>query len=166
MSHHGSPRRPEEAQNELNPEMKHQSNGDHLKDNGRRSRSGSERSFRSNDRPERNVRRSRSPRSNSRDARPRPPAENTQIYVAGIGSSVSQEDLREAFLKFGPIVSIALKRRYAFIDFETFKDAQAAIEEMNGKSLRGYELCVETPRKLNTPKSSRINQYYLGTIAG
>ena len=147
MSHNGSPRRPDEGQNE-NPEMKHQSNGDHMKDDGRRSRSGSERSYRSNDRPVRNDRRSRS-RSNSREARPRPPAENTQIYVAGIGNSVNQEDLREAFLKFGPIVSISLKRRYAFIDFENYKDAQAAIDDMNGKTLRGYELCVETPRKLN-----------------
>jgi RNA recognition motif-containing protein len=69
------------------------------------------------------------------------------VYVAGISRSVIAEDLREAFEKFGPIRDVFMKGKYAFIEYESPKDAAAAIEDMNGKDMRGHNICVEATSK-------------------
>jgi transcription initiation factor TFIID subunit 15 len=55
-----------------------------------------------------------------------------------------EDDLREAFSKFGKIKECIVKHSYAFIDFESAQAAAEAIKEMNHKTfVNGEELVVE-----------------------
>lgn len=52
------------------------------------------------------------------------------------------------FDEFGPIVDVVLKPRFAFVEFESVKDAQKAIQKTNGSiEYRGERFTVEEPRK-------------------
>lgn len=52
------------------------------------------------------------------------------------------------FDEFGPIVDVVLKPRFAFVEFESVKDAQKAIQKTNGSiEYRGDRFTVEEPRK-------------------
>ncbi|KAI8603256.1 hypothetical protein EDD21DRAFT_334778 [Dissophora ornata] len=53
------------------------------------------------------------------------------IYVKGIVETMSTEQLREAFSKFGPVKNLEFnpKRNCAFVDFETAGAVQAALKE-------------------------------------
>jgi RNA recognition motif-containing protein len=55
-----------------------------------------------------------------------------------------EEDLRDAFSKFGKLKEVSLKFNYAFIEYEDHEAAVAAIKEMDGKTfVNGEELVVE-----------------------
>lgn len=60
-----------------------------------------------------------------------------QIYVARFSKDTRESDLRKAFERFGHILSVDVKYhgRFAFIVFEDPRDAEAAIDEMNGRCL-------------------------------
>jgi len=64
-------------------------------------------------------------------------ARKTQIYVSRLSSKVTKDDLKSAFKKYGKIRSIALKIGYAFIEFDDPKDAEDAVEGMDGKTFQG-----------------------------
>lgn len=50
-----------------------------------------------------------------------------QVYVGGLSRDVDSRDLKDLFSPFGPIQDIIMKGRYAFVEFERLKDAEAAI---------------------------------------
>jgi len=72
-----------------------------------------------------------------------PSDKNTQIYVARFPSRTRNDDLEEAFKKFGKIKDLVMKGQYAFIDYEDAKDAEDAIQEMDNKEFDGVKLIVE-----------------------
>jgi RNA recognition motif-containing protein len=60
------------------------------------------------------------------------------LYVAaeGIGETIEEDDLRDAFGKFGGIQKIWVARKppgFAFVDFDDTRDAEDAVAEMNEK---------------------------------
>ncbi|KFK31830.1 hypothetical protein AALP_AA6G163800 [Arabis alpina] len=59
---------------------------------------------------------------------------NTTIFVGGLDSSVSDEDLREPFAKFGEITSVKIPigKGCGFIQFVNRGDAEEALEKLNG----------------------------------
>ena len=66
------------------------------------------------------------------------------LYVAadGIGESIEEKDLEDAFSKYGRIEKIWVARKppgFAFIDFDDQRDAEDAVEEMNGKYVTSCE---------------------------
>jgi len=68
----------------------------------------------------------------------------TQIYVAKLDRHTREEELREAFSKFGKLKGVALKFNYAFIDYEDHESAAKAVGEMDGKTfVNGEKLVVE-----------------------
>jgi arginine/serine-rich splicing factor 4/5/6 len=72
---------------------------------------------------------------------------NTQVFVAKLSNDVREKDLDYEFRKFGTIKNIQLKRGYAFIEYEDYKDAEDAIKEMDGKKLEGQRIVVQHARK-------------------
>ena len=60
------------------------------------------------------------------------------LYVAGegIGVNIEDKDLEDAFGKYGSIEKIWVARKppgFAFIDFNDQRDAEDAVDELNGK---------------------------------
>lgn len=111
--------------------------------------------------------RSRSPprRSSSSSHRryKKDPERYTQVYVAKLHRSTREQDLREAFSKFGKIRECALKYSFAFIDFEDHEHAVRAIKEMDGKKfVNGEVLLVEQslPGGKKREKASRDDKCY------
>jgi RNA recognition motif-containing protein len=72
---------------------------------------------------------------------------NPQIFVAKLNSSVREKDLDYEFRKFGTIKNIQMKRGYAFIEYEDYKDAEDAIKEMDGKRIEGQRIVVQQASK-------------------
>jgi RNA recognition motif-containing protein len=70
------------------------------------------------------------------------------LWVGGISSSISKEELEEEFKKFGKVDGIAFSRDQtsAYIDFDKLEDAISAHRALNGRVLGGQELCVDFQR--------------------
>lgn len=72
--------------------------------------------------------------------------EPIQLYVGGISPQIEAHHLRELYEPFG-VMEIIMKSRYAFVEFNELKDAEAAIAETNKVQFRGCKLVVEQPSK-------------------
>ncbi len=76
------------------------------------------------------------------------------IYVGNMSRDVSEDDLREAFEAFGQVTSVNIikdkfsgePRGFGFVEIQAKAEAQAAIEGMNGKELKGRTLNVNEAR--------------------
>ena len=73
---------------------------------------------------------------------------NPQIFVAKLTSGVREKDLDYEFRRFGSIKNVQLKRGYAFIEYEDYKDAEDAIKEMDGKRFEGQRIVVQHASKI------------------
>ncbi|KAF2917067.1 hypothetical protein DAI22_09g165200 [Oryza sativa Japonica Group] len=78
----------------------------------------------------------------------RPARAVKNLWVGGISSSISKEELEEEFKKFGKVDGIAFSRDQtsAYIDFDKLEDAISAHRALNGRVLGGQELCVDFQR--------------------
>ncbi len=76
------------------------------------------------------------------------------IYVGNMSRNVSEEDVREAFEAFGQVTSVNIikdkfsgePRGFGFVEMQGKAEAQAAIDGMNGKELKGRTLNVNEAR--------------------
>jgi RNA recognition motif-containing protein len=76
------------------------------------------------------------------------------IYVGNLSRETTEDELRQAFEAFGQVTSInIIKDRYSgesrgfgFVEMATKSEAQAAINELNGKSLGERTLSVNEAR--------------------
>lgn len=73
-----------------------------------------------------------------------------KVFVGGLSWDTPSEGLRNAFLKFGPIIEATVvsdrdtgrSRGFGFVTFENAKDGDACVKEMNGSQLDGRTLKV------------------------
>jgi RNA recognition motif-containing protein len=76
------------------------------------------------------------------------------IYVGNLSHEVSTEDLRQAFEAYGGVSSVNIikdkysgqSRGFGFVEMPDKAEAQTAIENLNGKDLRGREMNVNEAR--------------------
>ena len=76
------------------------------------------------------------------------------IYVGNLSREVTEAELRQEFEAFGQVTSVnIIKDRYSgesrgfgFVEMATKSEAQAAINELNGKSLGERTLSVSEAR--------------------
>ncbi len=76
------------------------------------------------------------------------------IYVGNLSREVTEEDLRQAFGAFGEVASATVikdkfsgePRGFGFVEMPAKAEAQAAIEGLNGKELKGQTLNVNEAR--------------------
>ncbi len=79
---------------------------------------------------------------------------DVKIYVGNISREVTDDDLREAFAAFGQVESATVlkdkftseSRGFGFVEMLSGSEAQAAINGMNGKNLKGRTLNVNEAR--------------------
>lgn len=79
------------------------------------------------------------------------------IYVGNISREATEDDLRQAFGQFGTVSSVSLikdkfsgeSRGFGFVEMSSKEEAQAAMNALNGKELKGRALTVNEAR----PKS-------------
>ncbi|HYG80710.1 MAG TPA: RNA-binding protein [Pyrinomonadaceae bacterium] len=83
----------------------------------------------------------------------------TKLYVGNLSFKTTSEDLREHFSQAGTVESASViedretgrSRGFGFVEMATAEDAQAAIEQFNGKELGGRNLTVNEAK----PKTDR-----------
>ncbi len=76
------------------------------------------------------------------------------IYVGNLSSDVTEDDLRQAFEAFGQVESANIikdkfsgeSRGFGFVEIPSKTEAQKAIDEMNGKDLKGRAVNVNEAR--------------------
>ncbi|MDI6784169.1 MAG: RNA-binding protein [bacterium] len=78
-----------------------------------------------------------------------------KLFVGGLSFSVTEAKLREFFGAVGTIESIAIitdratgeQRGFGFVEMSSDAEAQAAINQLNGKSIDGQSIVVNEARE-------------------
>jgi polyadenylate-binding protein len=102
----------------------------------------------------------------------------TNVYVKNLDPSVTLDQFREMFEKYGPITSAVIatdsetnvSKGFGFVNFEQHEDAEKACDEMNEQEIQGRKLYVgraqkkaereeELKHQYETAKVERMNQY-------
>ena len=76
------------------------------------------------------------------------------IYVGNLSREVTKDDLLEAFEEFGQVESVKIitdrvsgeSRGFGFVEMPAEAEAQSAINDLNGKKLKGETLTVNEAR--------------------
>lgn len=76
------------------------------------------------------------------------------IYVGSMSYNVTEEELKEAFEAFGEVESVRIikdmysgrSKGFGFVEMPSKAEAQAAIDGLNGKELKGRTLNVNEAR--------------------
>jgi len=67
-----------------------------------------------------------------------PPSSSITTFISRLNDRVSKRDLEEAFSKFGPLKRCEKNREsFAFLTFDDERDAEDAIEDLNGTEIQG-----------------------------
>ncbi len=76
------------------------------------------------------------------------------IYIGGLSLDTTEDDLREAFVAFGDVASVKIvrdgatgeSRGFGFVTMPSEQEGRQAVNELNGKELKGSEVKVEPGR--------------------
>jgi RNA recognition motif-containing protein len=101
---------------------------------------------------------------------------STKLFVGNLSFNITENDLQDAFAAHGTVVETNLMmdratgrpRGFAFITMSTPEEAEKAIAAMNGTSLDGRALTVNTakPREERPPGGGGGRREYSGGGGG
>ncbi|TYI99786.1 hypothetical protein E1A91_A13G041600v1 [Gossypium mustelinum] len=98
---------------------------------------------------------------------------NATIFVGGLDSDVSDDDLRQPFSQFGEIVSVKIPpgKGCGFVQFVNRKNAEEAIQSLNGTTIGKQTVRLSWGRNVNKQwRADSGNQwnggYYQGQVYG
>ncbi len=85
------------------------------------------------------------------------------IYVGNLSYEVTEEDLKQAFETFGQVESVNIikdkfsgrSKGFGFVQMPDKANAQSAINELNGKELKGRTLNVNEARPRTESRGGR-----------
>merc|ERR1719265_2058943 len=70
-------------------------------------------------------------------------SKNPQIYVGGLPYDIRESELRREFDRYGAIVNMSIKPKFAFIEFEDHVAARDAIDDLHRQHVFGGVIVVE-----------------------
>ncbi|XP_036898055.1 polyadenylate-binding protein 1-like isoform X2 [Sturnira hondurensis] len=103
--------------------------------------------------------------------------EFTNVCIKNLGEDMGDEQLKDLFGKFGPVLSVKVmadesgkSKGFGFVSFKRHEDAQKAVDEMNGKELSGKPIYVgqaqkkverraELKRQLEEKRQDKVSRY-------
>lgn len=60
-----------------------------------------------------------------------------RVYLGRIPYAARHRDIEDFFRGYGKVTDIALKHGFAFVEFETYRDAEDAVDDLHGKTILG-----------------------------
>jgi len=83
------------------------------------------------------------------------------IYVGNLSNEVTEEDLKQAFETFGEVESVKIikdkytnrSKGFGFVEMPSKEEGQSAIDDLNGKELKGKALNVNVARPRTESRS-------------
>lgn len=87
---------------------------------------------------------------------------NSQLYVGNIAFTTKEEELKDFFTAAGTVTSAKIiidretgkSRGFGFVEMSNADEAQAAVEQLNGKDLNGRQLRVNIAQEKQNKKPS------------
>ena len=85
------------------------------------------------------------------------------IYVGNLAQDVSEEDLKRSFTHFGQLDTVSIikdkfngqSKGFGFVEMRSMAEGRAAIDALNGQSLKGKNLVVNEARARPDNQSRR-----------
>lgn len=69
-----------------------------------------------------------------------------RVYIGNIPSDTRERDLEKFCKGYGRINDVVVKNGYGFIEFDSYRDADDAVQDLDGKDLHGGRVRVELAR--------------------
>ncbi len=99
---------------------------------------------------------------------------NKNLYVGNLSIEVTEDDLKASFSEVGKVIAVnlikdkytGLNRGFGFVEMETEKEAQEAIERFNGGTLRGNIITVNEARPKKRDFGPRRDRNRRGSFHG
>eukprot|EP01084_Bolivina_argentea_P016320 30555_1 len=88
-----------------------------------------------------------------------------KIYVGNLSSRTSEENIKQAFNKYGEVADIVLKYDFAFVEMANEKDMEEAIDALDGYECNGRSWLVE-PARRGPSRAESHNTYTWQTGGG
>ena len=60
-----------------------------------------------------------------------------RVFVGNIPSDCRDRDMEKFFKGYGKLGEISIKNGFGFIDFDDHRDAEDAVQDLNGKDMPG-----------------------------
>ncbi len=91
-----------------------------------------------------------------------------KIYVGSLSYDVTEEELKQEFLAFGKVDSVAVvtdkysgqPKGFAFVEMPVVAEGQAAITGLNGKTLKNRAIVVNAARPPSNDRGDRGGRRY------